>query len=52
MRGSLLLSAALIRRAAGAKPADVRALADEAEQLLGPAPDPDQARELAALRGP
>ena len=52
VRGSLLLSAALIRRAAGAKPADVRALADEAEQLLGPAPDPDQARELAALRGP
>jgi len=52
MRGSLLLSAAWIRRAAGARPADVRALAEEAAPLLGPAPDPDQARELAALRGP
>jgi len=54
VRGSLLLSAAWIRRAAGATPERVRALVDEAEQLLGPASglDPDQASELAALRGP
>jgi tetratricopeptide (TPR) repeat protein len=51
VRGSLLLSAAWIRRAAGATPERVRPLADEAERLLGPAVEPDQARELAALRG-
>ena len=52
MRGSLLLSAALIKRAAGAEPAVVRSLVDAAEPLLGPAPDPEQAKELAALRSP
>jgi len=51
-RGSVLLSAAWIKRACGAAPALVRALADEAGQLLGPAPAPDQAQELAALRSP
>ncbi|MBL8974005.1 MAG: serine/threonine protein kinase [Myxococcales bacterium] len=52
VRGSLMLSAAVIRRAAGAEPAELRPLVDTAAQLLGPAPDPDHARELAALRSP
>lgn len=54
VRGSVLLSAAWIRRAAGAAPGLVRPLVDEAEQLLRAAhgPGPEQARELAALRGP
>ena len=43
---------AVIRRAAGAEPAELRPLVDTAAQLLGPAPDPDHARELAALRSP
>ena len=50
VRGSLLLSAAVIKRSAGAESAVIRSLVDAAEQLLGPAPDRDQARELAALR--
>jgi len=50
VRGSLMLSAAVIKRAAGAEPAVIRSFVEMAEQLLGPAPDQDHARELAALR--
>jgi tetratricopeptide (TPR) repeat protein len=52
VRGSLLLSVAWIRRAAGATPERVRPLADAAAQLLGADLEADQARELAALSAP
>ena len=49
VRGNLLLSAAWILRGRAA-PDRVRALAREAESLLGPAAGPEQTRELTELR--
>ncbi len=48
--GAVLLSAAWIGRATGVTPAEVRRLADEAATFLGDRAEPDQRRELAALR--
>ena len=48
--GAVLLSAAWIGRATGVTPAEVRRLADEAATFLGDRAEPDQRRELDALR--